>query len=540
MVYCGKPSKACAECRVRRTKCDTLTPSCSQCIRAGRNCTGYRSESDMMFRDQTNHYAKKSGSQNESIVVISKRKRKPTRSTELGTSTSQTAATQLMQMATCISFGSELCIPVEDQATCYFFRNYVLDDSSTNGPFQYLQDIYNIEIIGPALTDSIESLGLVGLANFWQSPEMKFHANRKYNSALRLMSSRLRNEEEAKENQTLVAVMLLGFYETNTCSGPQSMESWTKHIVGASSLLQLRGKSCVENKIGHSIFINLRAQIVTNSVQRHVSVPGFIREWSDYALQYQSPTDANGSKLAVLIMEFCDLRATMTSFHDYSKAEHIIPAAVAIDAKLAEWMANQTERMFYRTVTVKEKSPHVFSDHYHVYNSVWAAVTWNNARCIRILIHEIIAVQLTYLKNTRYDLLELELGLPVFLETQLETSATTIVQLAHDICGSVPFLLGYKEGEDPTLLNTKAVSGNCLLWPLFTAAVTAMVSDVMSNWVAGRLRVIADVMGIKQAAPLAHILTIRRELMIMELEDMKNQPGAEYEDWTHGKLMELA
>jgi hypothetical protein len=230
----------------------------------------------------------------------------------------------------------------------------------------------------------------------------------------------------------------------------------------------------------------------------------------------------------------------MTSFHDYSNAENFIPAAVAIDAQLAEWMANQPESMFYRTVTVKERSPHVFSDYYHVYDSIWAAATWNNCRCVRILINEIIIVQLKYLKNTRNDLFELELGLPVPLETQLETSATTIVQLAHDICGSVPFLLGYKEGEDPTLLNTKAVTGNFLLWPLYTAAVTAMVSDVMSNWVADRLRVIADVIGIRQAAPLSHVLTIRKELMNMELEDMKNQSSVEYEDWTHGKLMELA
>jgi hypothetical protein len=229
MVYCGKPSKACAECRARRTKvrvlvctilthanyyqCDTLTPSCSQCIRAGRSCTGYRSESDLMFRDQTIHYAKKSRSENESVVVVSKRKRKPARSVELAEPAPQSTATQLMQMATCIPFPFELHTPVGDQAACYFFRNYVLDDSSTNGPFQYLNSIYNNEIIGPAMRDSIEALGLVGLGNFWQSPEMKFQANRKYNSALRLVSSRLRSEQEAKENQTLVAVMLLGLYE---------------------------------------------------------------------------------------------------------------------------------------------------------------------------------------------------------------------------------------------------------------------------------------------------------------------------------------
>ncbi|PQE05961.1 hypothetical protein CJF30_00004894 [Rutstroemia sp. NJR-2017a BBW] len=540
MVYCGKPSRACAECR-----CDTLTPSCSQCIRAGRTCTGYRSESDLMFRDQTNHYAKKSRSENESVVVVSKRKRKPARSVELVESAPPSTATQLMQMATCIPLPFELHTPVGDQAACYFFRNYVLGDSSTNGPFQYLNSIYNNEIIGPALSDSIEALGLVGLGTFWQSPEMKFQANRKYNSALRLVSSRLRSEQEAKENQTLVAVMLLGLYEVFFSIHIKKLTPVLGHsqwLLGLNISWELHRSCSSGEKIASRTPLGEAYSLISEhkSIQRHVGTPDFVKEWSDYVLQFQSPTEVNASKLADLAMEFCNLRATMTSFHDYSNAENFIPAAVAIDAQLAEWMANQPESMFYRTVTVKERSPHVFSDYYHVYDSMWAAATWNNCRCIRILINEIITVQLEYLRNNRNDLFELELGLPVPLETQLETSATTIVRLAHDICGSVPFLLGFKEGEDPTLLNTKAVTGNFLLWPLYTAAVTAMVSDVMSNWVAGRLRVIADVIGIRQAAPLSHVLTIRKELMNMELEDMRNQPGMEYEDWTHGKLMELA
>jgi hypothetical protein len=39
------------------------------------------------------------------------------------------------------------------------------------------------------------------------------HANAKYNSALQIVSSRLRNLEEAKTDQTLASVLLLGLYE---------------------------------------------------------------------------------------------------------------------------------------------------------------------------------------------------------------------------------------------------------------------------------------------------------------------------------------
>ncbi|RAL62146.1 hypothetical protein DID88_002630 [Monilinia fructigena] len=542
MIYCGKPSKACVECRLRRTKCDTLTPSCSQCIRAGRTCTGYRTESDMMFRDQTQHYANKIRTHNGSRMVVSRRRTKASNAISEISIDPQSIDEPMMQQLVIgtTPFTLELSTSAAEQATCYFFRNYVLEDKSTSGSFQYLHDIYGNEIIGPALVNGIESLGMVGLANFWKSQDLQFHAHRKYNSALRLVSSRLRNEVEARADQTLVAVMLLGLYETNTCTGPQSMQSWTKHIIGASSLMQLRGKQCLETSIGRNLFIHLRAQVITNCLQRHVAIPAVIRNWSRYTLQFQSPNDAHATVLSKHIMKFCDLRATMSSFHDYSNSETIISESLAIDAKLVEWaLTYPSGCMFYKTITLKQRSDNIFSDYYHIYDSVWAATLWNHYRCIRILINEVVYVQLTNLKSTRPDFFVLELRDTFFSDFQVEASMTTVIQLSHDMCASVPFMLGYKEGEEVTLSSAKAVSGNLLLWPLYTAACTPVVSDMVCHWVAGRLKIISDVMGIKQAAPLSHILKKRKDLLAWELEDVKKGAPPKYEDWTHGQLMEL-
>ena len=102
----------------------------------------------------------------------------------------------------------------EEQATCFFWRNYVLEEHSFhNGNFQYLSDLYKREEIGESLAETIACLGLVGLSNFWKASNIMRTAQGKYNSALGLVSSRLRNVEEAKADQTLVAVMLLGLYE---------------------------------------------------------------------------------------------------------------------------------------------------------------------------------------------------------------------------------------------------------------------------------------------------------------------------------------
>jgi hypothetical protein len=169
----------------------------------------------------------------------------------------------------------------EEQATCFFWRNYILEEHRFhNGNFQYLSDLYTREDIGESLTETVACLGLVGLSNFWKASNIMRAAQAKYNSALRLVSSRLRNVEEAKADQTLVAVMLLGLYEviclplfwvicvnfypqTNTCSSPQSMQSWTKHTTGAAALLNLRGKQQLETSIGHHLFVHLRTQVVS-------------------------------------------------------------------------------------------------------------------------------------------------------------------------------------------------------------------------------------------------------------------------------------
>jgi hypothetical protein len=104
---------------------------------------------------------------------------------------------------------------VEDQATCFFFGNYVsgADMLNTCGNYQYLSSIYTNQTIGISLRQAVSAVGLAGLANFWRAPNIMAKAKSAYCSALRLVNSRLGNIEEAKSDQTLVAIILLGLYE---------------------------------------------------------------------------------------------------------------------------------------------------------------------------------------------------------------------------------------------------------------------------------------------------------------------------------------
>ncbi|PKS10301.1 hypothetical protein jhhlp_002052 [Lomentospora prolificans] len=55
MVYCGKPSKGCQNCRERKIACDQRMPGCRMCEKHNRICPGYRNIVDLMFRDESEH-----------------------------------------------------------------------------------------------------------------------------------------------------------------------------------------------------------------------------------------------------------------------------------------------------------------------------------------------------------------------------------------------------------------------------------------------------------------------------------------------------
>jgi hypothetical protein len=111
-------------------------------------------------------------------------------------------------------------ISAEDQATSFFFGNYVAgrEIRNTCGNFQYLSTIYANQPVGIPLRQAIAAVGFAGLANFWKAPSIMAQANNAYCTALRLINTGLGNIEEAKSDQSVAAIMLLGLYEVQSRS----------------------------------------------------------------------------------------------------------------------------------------------------------------------------------------------------------------------------------------------------------------------------------------------------------------------------------
>lgn len=108
---------------------------------------------------------------------------------------------------------------IEEQATCFFVQNYIWEDfSSSRGYFHCLPTIYRALPETSAVTHAVVSIGLAGLANTMKSGKVLTKATRRYSLALSSVNAALQDVEKAKEDQTLIAVMLLGLYEVTSVS----------------------------------------------------------------------------------------------------------------------------------------------------------------------------------------------------------------------------------------------------------------------------------------------------------------------------------
>ena len=231
MVYCGKPSKGCGQCRSRKIRCDQTRPTCSQCAKANRVCPGYRDELSLMFRDESQMVVQKAKSGS------SRSKPRTSRQTSRTSSPNSVphAETEPLVLEETFDFNvdpqQELIqqitrgplvtrpsfSPTELEAVCFFTRY-----NTWPGAFWGVSTMPNLFVSDgtpsqQAMKASIISVGTAMLSRVTKSEPLKLLAERQYGSALNLTNSALSNEVDAKENSTLATVIILALFEVRLC-----------------------------------------------------------------------------------------------------------------------------------------------------------------------------------------------------------------------------------------------------------------------------------------------------------------------------------
>lgn len=265
MVYCGKPSKGCGQCRTRKIRCDQARPACSQCIRAKRECPGYRDQLALMFRDESTSVVKKAkaearASSSPSSSVATRQKRSPARSPRTaspdGSSSSEMAfsvgsdetfefnsdpqqigpfvqpSNQLIQSQWQLPMEVQAVEPTTHEAVCFFLRSNAIPGSV------WMSDFMTSFLLTPGLSPSHQamqsSLTAVASAMFCRVKKLnslKDEARREYANALSALNNALLDVKEAKMNQTLGAVVLLAIYEVWSIIDCLALRMYLRHLV---------------------------------------------------------------------------------------------------------------------------------------------------------------------------------------------------------------------------------------------------------------------------------------------------------------------
>lgn len=174
-----------------------------------------------------------------------------------------------------------LAVTPEEQALNFYFHHYVVHESGRTPTHPDCQGIIYKRATEPGyFANLIHAVGLSGLAYTRNAPKLTHAATQAFSRALRGICAALLDPSEASSDQMLVAVMLLALYEvsrlplpgqldnsinlkqTASFNSPANLSSWSRHVEGALALIQLRGAGQLRNRIGRSIFLHLRTEIV--------------------------------------------------------------------------------------------------------------------------------------------------------------------------------------------------------------------------------------------------------------------------------------
>jgi hypothetical protein len=277
-----------------------------------------------------------------------------------------------------------------------------------------------------------------------------------------------------------------------------------------------------------------------------MTVPPEILNWSRIVMQHESPEHQTTSCLSSVVGRFCAFRNKVQECEGPIEFHAIVSEGLEIDQDFVRWTTQTTPEFQYTKITLSEPHYEVFSDYYYIYKDIFLGTVWNNWRCMRIMLHEMLVTHLLQLcehlaNSTENHSKELFTS----YRNQITISRSIIDDMALGICASTPFFFNFHKQDLHDIRvrpPAQSLGGSQLMWPLYTAGVAGRVSKEMRCWIAGRLRCIADMMGIRHAAALAFAVEQSKEICIweegllnymtqMEEESGKSEVEDEDEEW---------
>lgn len=525
-------------------QCDQKRPSCSQCIRSGKECYGYRDALSMMFKDETAVVAKKAEkryevlAQQHSSSEPSEGQRSRASSSKASPVTWTDSETQLLKppvsfsrYPTPESMTREITPSIEDQAIGFFISNHVSQPALVpRGQYEWLLEALSQPGCEEILRSSANAASLAGLANSTKNPIIMAKARAAYGSALRMTNSALSVKQTAVKDSTLMSVIMLGLYESIAFPDKKSTQTWYKHVQGASALVVLRGTDQFKSNVARRIFHQFYGITMLCSLESGEAVPDGMRDLyefcnptSDYAVQGRQWT----TRISLFMQDSIDLNRDKDG-----DPITMVTKAINLDRELDSIKALIPKVWQYETVHLERPSDYVHGSFYHIYMDPWITQMWNNLRLCRMHLYKVIRQQLWKGRMCSPPLFTKEEVAPQIAAAERIIRTTTAA-----ICASVPQLTGmiiFPEWPTPKPRASPAGAQpdgtgrddsryqihppgtfldpgrpTCmyhLSWPLYAAGSSDLSGSEMRQYAIDMLHFVALRIGTRQAVVLAEAL----------------------------------
>lgn len=326
--------------------------------------------------------------------------------------------------------------PVEEVGAGFFFTKYGFDLP----PFYKGYDTWLSQTYfggNSMLRPVIESIGMAGLANMTNTPDMMSRAHRRYQEGIARVNEALNDPVEGLTDEAFMSVILLAFFETVSFQDWDRYRHWLDHIKAATALLELRGQAQFLRQRGAQLFIQIRSQILLACVQQRLTVPPavvqatYCFETGSLRAKLKSKYVASPGSISEISLRVVNLRAAAKN--KSKSREEYREAAYAIEADLIMWADVAPKQWNYTEVEGPEGEGH-YRGKRHVYQLPWSVEMWNNWRVLRIAVSQIMVQDVTASS----------------LEVQADKEALKLIrEMSEDICISVSAFSHYPRKPAP-------------------------------------------------------------------------------------------
>ncbi|KAE8148801.1 C6 zinc finger domain protein [Aspergillus avenaceus] len=454
MVYCGKPSTGCRNCRSRHIKCDEARPHCKACIRTGRTCPGYPHPLDVMLRDRTAFQRKKSNvtkskttkaakpraaSEESSPVTVSDTTPSPVTTVAKVSRLPETwgPPVPVSSLGALISkLPRDLSLPMEHTVTSLFFNSYLClprDPLIRIGFMELLPERYLNSRAGSPLSLGTLAISFFSASAWTGQRSLLGLAEQYFVKALSKTRLALQNGLGGNPVETLMAVLLLSVYEEFSAVKEHRVATKT-HLRGAIALVNSGYITQQEDANSQILSNSIQTQVIKASTvppaYPTVQTPDVWPLATPIPQSVSSQLTADASEL-VNLRQLWDNYAAQPDMGSPEELRHILSMAENLDGKLLAWEYVLPKHWIPRQATIIPESVReagIFRNRCDCYDEMWIACTWNTYRETRIGVRKIIINCLRLLPEP--DTLK------------IQSTISTIQQMASDICATVPYFLG--------------------------------------------------------------------------------------------------